>query len=150
MKNVMRQNKMLIAATLFSDIPPVVDPLRRPNSAKALSGGGKAKREVPRGISSPGAVYPTKCLALVSTDPGVLSPTGYSPMDVFKRSSREGTSSASGRCSINTLNHASPLQTWVSDIYGIRAPARVIRVTCRTWNCVAQRTDPTESTKAPC
>ena len=57
--------------------------------------------------------------------------------------------SASGRCSINTLNHASPLQTWVSDIYGIRAPARVIRVTCRTWNCVAQRTDPTESRPGP-
>ena len=43
MKNMMRQNKMLIAATLFSDIPPVlVDPLRPPSSAKGLSGGGEA------------------------------------------------------------------------------------------------------------
>ena len=65
--NVMRQNKMLIAATLFSDIPPVVDPLRRPNSAKVLSGGGKEKRKRfgPRDISSEsrGAVHPTEGVA---------------------------------------------------------------------------------------
>jgi len=43
MKNMMRQNRMLVAATLFSNIPPAVDTLRLPNSAKGLSGGGKAK-----------------------------------------------------------------------------------------------------------
>ena len=114
MKNMMRQNKMLIAATLFSDIPPIlVDPLRPPSSAKGLSGGGEAKREGPRGMSSPGGEHPSKSLALVSADPGVLSPTGYSPMDFFIGSSGGGTwsviamfaeygdRSASGRYSIN-------------------------------------------------
>ena len=114
MKNMTRQNKMLIAATLFSDIPPVlVDPLRPPSSAKGLSGGGEAKRERPRGMSSPGTVHPTKSLVWVSADPGVLSPTGHSPVDFFKGSSggwtwsaiamfvEYGDRSASGRCSIN-------------------------------------------------
>jgi len=85
MKNVMRQNKMLIAATLFSD----VDSLRP--SAKRLRGGGKTKREGPRGMSSRDTVHPTKCLEWVSADPGVLSLTGYSPMDFFKGSSGRET-----------------------------------------------------------
>ena len=63
MKNMMRQNKMLVATTLFSNIPPVVDSLRPPGSAKELSSGDKAKREGPRCIYSPSAVNPTKDLA---------------------------------------------------------------------------------------
>ena len=42
MKNTMRQGRTLIAATLFSNIPPIIDSLRLPSSAMGLSSGGKA------------------------------------------------------------------------------------------------------------
>jgi len=64
MKNMMRQKNMLIAAALFSDIPPVVDSLSPPSSTKWLSGVGKEKRNRPRDISeTSGALHPTKGVA---------------------------------------------------------------------------------------
>jgi hypothetical protein len=38
MKNTRRQNRTLIAATLFLDISPVIDTFDPPNAAKILNG----------------------------------------------------------------------------------------------------------------
>ncbi len=61
MTNTKRQNKTLITATLFSDIPLVIDP-GAPRTAKRLNGDGEAKRGVPRAGPS-GSALPCKGLA---------------------------------------------------------------------------------------
>jgi len=55
MKNARRQNRTLIAATLFSDIPPVIDAFDPPSAAKILSDGGG-----PGGIPSDASALSSK------------------------------------------------------------------------------------------
>ena len=62
MTNTKRQNKTLITATLFSDIPLVIDDPGPPRAAKRLDGDGEAKRGVPKAGPS-GAALPSKGLA---------------------------------------------------------------------------------------
>jgi hypothetical protein len=47
MKNTRRQNRTLIAATLFLDISPVIDTFDPPNAAKILNGDGGGRSGIP-------------------------------------------------------------------------------------------------------
>jgi hypothetical protein len=63
MTNTKRQSKTLITATLFSDIPLVIDDPGSPRTAKRLNGDGEAKRGAPKAGPS-GPALPSKGLAV--------------------------------------------------------------------------------------
>jgi hypothetical protein len=70
MKNMRMQNRMLIAMTLFSGIPPVSDAFEPPNVAKRLSGDGGELRGTPSPVS--GAALPLKDITGVWAEQGAL------------------------------------------------------------------------------